>query len=131
MNDPHPEQVWRTLVQAALVGTTRQPFTLPTAQGALQEFFARVQETNPQDTLLRAAATVWLYRHAGSLPALAMIPAPPPFEPETLAPSSPRAESFLLRTFQDPYTDILPEFLDALIQRQQRVLPKTIPALLE
>ncbi|MFM8332027.1 MAG: DUF5691 domain-containing protein [Candidatus Methylumidiphilus sp.] len=81
-------QALQQLAAQAIVGTDRQPLTLPTLPGAAGELLAALTQTQsePPETLLRAAGVVALCGLAGHRPTITQTPTAEPCPAETLPP---------------------------------------------
>ncbi|MBW4520610.1 MAG: hypothetical protein KME16_13015 [Scytolyngbya sp. HA4215-MV1] len=126
---------WQKVVSAALLGTDRQPFTLPTAPGQLGQFLPQLAHLSSEATLLTAAAALALHKHAGWLPPQLPVPAPIPHETgepyDDLPRCSPRAARLLQQMLQGQHAVVLPEWLILAAQRGQRVPELELPELLD
>lgn len=123
------ESVWQNVVAVALLGTERQPFTVPIATGTLGQFLAQIPCQSPEAALLVTAAVLSLYHQAGwqpqTYPALTQEPAAPDDLPHCM-----RAARFLQQMFQGQYAEVLPEWLAIAATTQQRVPAQYLPELL-
>jgi hypothetical protein len=126
-----PDTYWRELVAAALLGTERQPPTLPQSDGPLGALFSSLQGAEPERALLGAAAALTLYQAAGRLPAQHPPPPPPPRAPHHQPPGGPQAARSLLLMLEGQHDQALPEWLAALAATGKRVPEEHLPALLE
>lgn len=127
------QTVWQDLVAQALVGTERKGFTAPADAGAVTAALQALPPTPPERALLAWAGALALYHRVGQQPR----PAPtdpvaatalPPEEWARCAPVVTQRLALLLR---GDYPELMPEWLAALAQAQQRVSEEQLPALLD
>ena len=123
--------IWETVQSAAVLGTERQPFTLPVAEGPLGTMLARIKADDPEHALLGALALVGLYRKIGRTPATDDGPLPMPFPTDDQPHLSSRAVQCLAQMFAGLNTEALPEFLELAAQAGQCVPPAYAMQLLE
>jgi hypothetical protein len=122
------ESSWQAVMSAALVGTDRQPFTVPTTMGRLGQLLPQLSN-QPEAALLNAAATLALYHRAGWLPEKHPISPTAPCDTDDLPRCSPRVVSFLQQMLQGHYPQVLPEWL--AMAAGQRVPELYLPDLLD
>jgi uncharacterized protein DUF5691 len=122
--------LWQDVVTAALVGTERQKPALSAGDGALGRLLARLDPADPEGSLLRAAGTLALWRRAGQPPPAADGAAPPPCDLEDLPRCSPAAAHYLSQMLAGEYWEVLPEWLEVVTARGQRVPEDYLPKLL-
>lgn len=122
---------WQTIISAALVGTERQPFQPPIADGQLGKVLAHLGDQPVEAALLSAAATVALHQRVGWLPEIRPVPPSPPCPSEDWPRCSPPAARCLHQILQGQYRFLLPEWLEQTTIAKQRVPEIDLPALLD
>ena len=130
MRETQASALWDSLVASALVGSERQPFTLPAAEGPLAEIAEGLRSRNePESALLHLAAAVSLYIDAGCVPA--KIASPLPASDDDATPQcKPESAWFLDQILSDGQHDLVVEWLSAVNDRQKRVPEEMLPTLL-
>ncbi|PJF30687.1 MAG: hypothetical protein CUN51_06800 [Candidatus Thermofonsia Clade 1 bacterium] len=124
------ELLWQKVLAAALLGTDRQPFALPQAEGALGDLFSRLDLSDPEGALLSAAAMLSYMRRVGKLPVTPIGRAlPPPCPPDPQAAAS-RQAAMLLREFDVRRPRLLKEWLRLAFERGVRAPEECLPELL-
>lgn len=130
------ESPWQRVVSAALVGTERQPFTVPTATGRLGQLLSQLGHLSTEAALLTTAGILSLHQRVGWLPrkypastseACANLTA----HSESLLRCSPRAARYLQQMLQGEYSQVLPEWLAIANREGQRVPELFLPELLD
>jgi hypothetical protein len=136
------ENIWQSVVSAALLGTERQSFTYPTATGKLGQLLTQLSEQSsqqssersPEANLLLTAATLALYRRAGWLPEKFPISSEQ-FLSEHSLDNLPRCKirsvTCLQQILRGQYAQCLPEWLTLASQAGQRVPELYLPELLD
>lgn len=124
------ESPWQTLISAALIGTERQPFTIPTAAGSLGQLWSQLGHLSNEAALLIMAATIVLHQRAGWLPETYPASSQTRCDPDDLPYCSPRAAHCLQQMLQGTYAQVLPEWLAMATQAGQRVPELHLPDLL-
>jgi hypothetical protein len=114
------------LVNAALVGTARQPHPSLATGTALDALLAALPKTSVERKVLLAAGLWATYRDAGRT-APAAPPAPEPAPPETRPLCSPGAAALLRRMLEREGSRLLPEALERL-RRAGQILPPELLA---
>jgi hypothetical protein len=117
------------LVSAALLGTARRPVdpeALPEPVRA--NLSTDLSNTDPERTLLAAAALLTGYRRAGRLPDRDIAPVSPA-PPDGRELVGPAARYRLARLLFGDYDHLLPEWLGAVTARGLRVPPERLPVL--
>ena len=122
--------LWQDVVTAALVGTERQSLRLTPPDNQLGELLQRLNNTDPEGTLLGAAAAIALYQRAGRLPTTDNQPLPEACEPDDKPCCSPRAGQQLALMLQGEHSKLLPEWLAATELALKRVPERYLPELL-
>lgn len=123
------EQLWQKALSAALLGTDRQPFVPPQAEGALGEAFAHLSGADPESALLSMAAVLSSLRRVGVIPAPFGRAVPPPCPPDPLPPTSALAGEWLaLINLRQP--NLLEEWLQLALKHRQRAREENLPHLL-
>lgn len=122
---------WPTLLTTALLGTERQPLTLPATGGPLGAVLSQLNPTDAEGSLLGAAGAMALYRRVGRGPATDSFPAAlSACEPDVLPRCRQRAGQHLALMLSGQFAEALPEWLRALAQAGQRIPEEHLPALL-
>ncbi|MBW4622486.1 MAG: hypothetical protein KME17_24410 [Cyanosarcina radialis HA8281-LM2] len=121
-------ELWQNLLGTALVGTERQPFTVPAMASPLDRLGQGL--TDRADAFLSLAAAVNLYQQAGHLPNRTAEPLPVACESDTLPCCSARAAQDLDLMLRGEHTSILPEWLTVAARVGVRVPERSLPALL-
>jgi len=124
-------EAWKELVTTALVGTERQPFTLPQVGGPLGSLLAQLDSADQERALLSASALVALYRLAGRVVDVAPGALSAPCEPDDAPRCTPRAAQHLRLMLHKQHKELLPEWLALVASKQQRVPEELLPALLD
>lgn len=136
---------WEELAAAALLGTGRQPAVLPEDSGAAATLLAGLREATPEAALLGAAAVLSTCRSAGRLAEVreapgneqgtdtagSRIPGPAPCSSDDAPLCRTRAAERLRGMLRGESAALLPEWLEAVGSRGERVPPELVPALLE
>ncbi|MBD2464669.1 hypothetical protein H6G89_27055 [Oscillatoria sp. FACHB-1407] len=122
---------WQQVVSAALLGTERQPFTVPMVSGKVGQLLTQVSHLSPEAALLTTAAILSLHRQAGWLPRTYPVVAQKPYQDDDLPRCSPRAACLLQQMLQGQYTQVLPEWLAIASKQRQRVPELYLPELLD
>ncbi len=136
---------WEELAAAALLGTGRQPAVLPEDGSAAATLLAGLRDAPPEAALLGAAAVLSISRSAGRLADVAesaghepttdsagsRIPGPAPCASRDAPLCRTRAAERLRAMLHGEGAVLLPEWLEAVGPRRERVPPELVPALLE
>ncbi|MCG8349297.1 MAG: DUF5691 domain-containing protein [Chloroflexales bacterium] len=125
------QSCWSDLVATALVGAGRLPLRLPPSGEPLGDMLGELDASDPERTLLGAAAALTLYRRAGRLPERSTGPLPELCPPDELAPCAPQASRHLVMMLCGTHPKVLPEWLTALAQTGRRLPAEHLVALLE
>ncbi len=123
--------VWPAVIKAAMLGTSRQPIDLSAPGGQLGDVLSRIDPGEAEHALLSAAAIVSAYQRVGTQPPSLDAALPTPCADETLPRCSTRAGLRLTSMLNGEQQAVLPEWLDALANAQQRVTEEHLPALLD
>src|SRR5437764_12051240 len=75
---------WPRIVNQALLGTGRKPFSTPAQDTLLGSILSGLDSSDQERALLSAASTVSLYNQAGYVPAVDSAPVAEPCEAEDL-----------------------------------------------
>ncbi|MBN1312707.1 MAG: hypothetical protein JXB30_14925 [Anaerolineae bacterium] len=121
---------WQEILNAALIGTNRKPFTPPAADGIVGDMLAQIEGLDGEHNLLAAAAALTQWQRAGVLPPSDASSFAEPSQPDDRPRCSARAGQHLLRMLNGDYVQALPEWLDTLYQSGQRVAEEYLPAVL-
>ncbi|MFQ3534675.1 MAG: DUF5691 domain-containing protein [Aggregatilineales bacterium] len=130
MNAEIFEELWEKVLAAALLGTDRQPFELPQAEGALGDLFKHLDPSDPEGALLSVAAALGYMRRAGRLPIAAFGRALPPPCPPDPQPVVPRQAAALLAQLDAGRPYLLQEWLRLAFQHSMRAPEEYLPELL-
>lgn len=135
--------MWQEVVTTSLVGTQRRSLILtpppaapPLTKGGIGEsgqlgnLLSHLNDSDPEGTLLSAAAAISLYQQAGQLPVKDNQPLPAPCQPDELPCCSIRAGQHL-RLMLLKRQKLLPEWLAAAAKAGQRASEYCLPGLLE
>jgi hypothetical protein len=123
-------ELWDEILRTSIIGLERQAFSPPTESGALGEFFAKLDSRDQEGALYGAAAATSLYQRAGRLLLKSTAPPPDPSAPEE-TPRCPESAALRLKLMlQGHFTDLLPEYLEALSQKGYRAPEESLPSLL-
>ena len=122
---------WRELVTCALLGAERQAPSIAGDAGALGQLLGRLDESDREGALLRAAGVMALWRRAGRQLADDPRPLSPPCEPDAAPDCGPLARQHLALLLQGHDPELLPEWLEALGQAGRRAPEECLPALLD
>lgn len=129
MNGQTVEALWQKILASALLGTARQPFTLPKAEGAIGALLSQLDDADSEGALLSAAAIVSYVRRSGAVPTLLGRALPSPCPPDPQPAMSLEAASLLLHfDVKRPY--LLEEWLQVAFVRGKRVPESFAPELL-
>jgi hypothetical protein len=129
MNGQAVEALWQKVLAAALLGTARQPFALPKAEGTLGALLSQLDSADPEGALLSAAAILSYVQRCGAVPALLGRALPSPCPPDPQPAMSPEAAALLLRLdAKRPY--LLEEWLQRAFAHGKRVPESYAPDLL-
>jgi len=123
--------LWQDLIKVALLGTERQSLELPSPSGPLGDLLARLDISDQEGALLGAAAVFSLHQRAGQLPLTDNQPLPEPCELDDAPCCNSLAAQHLSLMLSGQYTEVLPEWLEAVAASGQRVPEERLPALLE
>jgi hypothetical protein len=126
-----PGSLWQSVVSAALLGTERQPFTVPTATGKLGQVLVQIKSLAAEASLLTTAATLSLYQQAGWMPETCAVATQLPSSLDDLPRCSAHAARLLQQMLQGQYTEGLSEWLTLATQVEQRVPELCLPELLD
>ncbi|MFN7947367.1 MAG: DUF5691 domain-containing protein [Blastocatellia bacterium] len=118
------------IIRTAVIGTGRQSFALPAANGALGETLAQLNGDDCEAALLSAAAVTTLYERVGRLPVITKQTAPEPCATDDLPRCNRSATQRLTLMLKGEHREILPEWLAAVASAGQRVSEELLPALL-
>jgi hypothetical protein len=124
------ESAWEAVATTALLGTDRQPLSLPPVEGALGTLLAQIDPNPPEPALLNTAALLAIYRRVGRLPAQrtsAVASAPVDDQPCCSA----QATLHLVALLDGIHSAVLPEWLALAAGQQLRVSEEILPALLD
>jgi len=125
---------WEHLTKHAILGTGRQPFSLPNHQSPLSKLWAQLETQASEEKLLHGAALLTEYRRAGWQPPTHEMQSIPS-QPETLPQCTAKAASSLRMIWQednrDIQTSLLREWLHLAQTAGQRVPFELLPLLLD
>src|SRR5688572_30163695 len=126
-------QLWQELVRTALIGLERQntPLPLESAGPELKTLLAQLEETRPEAALLQAAGLLAVWRRAGYGPGQVEGGLGPPAPAERQPLCSPEAAAYLTRLLNGHFSELLPEWLEAVAAQGRRVPPEHLPDFLE
>ena len=120
------------LAKAALLGTQRGPLPTMPADTHLGRLMIQLNDQNSEDKLLCLAGAISLHEQAGHLPPQLAGPGSVSGKPADDKPGcSIQAGRRLATMLAGRFQDLLPEFLTALAEAQQRVPDEYLPNLLE
>ncbi|MEB3357906.1 MAG: DUF5691 domain-containing protein [Synechococcales bacterium] len=122
---------WQAIAAAAVVGTERQPFQLPTPPGPLGNLLSQLCGQPDEGVLLAAAAAIALHQHVGWQPETRAVPPANPCPTDDLPHCSPRAARCFEQTLQGKYSQLLPDWLALAAIAQQRAPEMLLPVLLD
>jgi hypothetical protein len=122
------QELWPNIVNHALLGTDRRPFTVPSGEARL---LAQLAERPQEEALLAAAAALSVYRRAGVVPPVSGKVPVEPCPPEEMPYCSATAGQHLLMMLNGQYPQALAEWLEVAAAHRRVVLPEQLPALLE
>ncbi len=120
----------QTVITAALLGTERQPFTIPSATGQLGRLLSQLGDRSTEAALLTTAATLSLHQRAGWIPEKRPILTQSACDPDDLPRCSPRAARLLQQMLEGHDAQVLPEWLTIAAKVKQRVPELYLPELL-
>jgi hypothetical protein len=120
---------WDDVVAAALLGTSRNVFTPPPADGALGTLLGGLDVNEQADLLLSTAAVLHLYQRAGQASRAAAFSPPVPPELDDLSTCTDRAGHDLGMMLAGEHEEVLSEWLAALAARRLRVPAQHLPDL--
>lgn len=123
--------LWQNLVTAALLGTERQAFILPTVDGALGQLIAQIDPNDQESALLSIVTAVAMHQRAGCALLMDQSPLAIPCEPDDMPRCCPSASHRLASMLSGEHQEVLPEWLTLLVAAEQRVAEENLPALLE
>jgi hypothetical protein len=129
MNGEAIEALWQKVLATALLGTARQPFALPKAEGALGALLSQLDDSDPEGALLSAAAILSYVRRSGAVPTPLgrALPSPCPHDRQP-AMSAEAARLLLFFDVKRPY--LLEEWLRVAFAHGERVPESYAPDLL-
>ena len=119
-----------TITKTALLGVDKTALPLPEAHDALSTIVAKLDPSQPDATLLGAAALDTLYHRAGRLPRTDEKTAVTPCDLDDLPRCSARAELYLAVILGGEQKDLLPEWLEEVAKTKRRVSERYLPDLL-
>ncbi|MBO9309960.1 MAG: hypothetical protein J7551_09265 [Chloroflexi bacterium] len=129
MNGQTVEALWQKIMSAALLGTARQPFVVPKAEGALGALLSQLDDSDPEGALLSAAAILSYARRSGAVPTPLGRALPPPC-PRDPQPAMSAAAAELLLSFDVKRPYLLEEWLLLAFAHGKRVPESFAPELL-
>jgi hypothetical protein len=119
------------LTQTALLGTERQPVSIPPASNSLLGRLQSQLDLNQRErSLLSLAALSGLHEQIGSPALHENAPFPEPCRPEKHSRAGERAGAILLRTVDGEFTELLPEWLKLAASLGVIAPAEALPALL-
>lgn len=121
--------IWQEIVKAALIGTGRAnlPPVVTQASKALG-----IDQSLPPETQLLHVATAYAQMHKAGKEAIQWTEAlPDPGDTSDANVCPPEATRFLYRILGGEYEELLPEFIQNLVDRQMSLPPETLPDLLQ
>jgi Family of unknown function (DUF5691) len=127
MND---QNLWQSLVAAALLGTDRQNELPKPNDSTIGTFLTQLPEATTETTLLSRAAALNLYSKAGQKPLTVSAQLPIACEGDDLPVCRRRALSYLHQTLQSDRKAQLPECLRLIAQARWRIPERSLPRLL-
>ncbi len=113
------EALWQKVLAAALLGTERQPFAPPQAEGALGALLSQLDPSDPEGALLSAATALAYMRRAGRLPLAPFGRALPPPCPPDSQPVAPEPVAALLKNLANS-PELMGEWLRLVFARGWR-----------
>lgn len=123
------EALWQKVLAAALLGTERQPFAPPQAEGALGALLSQLDPSNPEGALLSAVTALAYMRRAGRLPLAPFGRALPPPCPPDSQPVAPEPVAALLKNLAN-FPELMGEWLRLVFARGWHAPELYIPELL-
>ncbi|MBN1430951.1 MAG: hypothetical protein JXB07_21460 [Anaerolineae bacterium] len=121
---------WEDILNAALIGTGRKPFTPPVADGLVGEVLAQIGSADGERNLLASAAVITQWQRAGALPAHDTSPFPEPAPADDRPRCSARAGQHLAIMAGGEHAQALPEWLEALYRSGKQLPEEYLPILL-
>lgn len=122
---------WEALVKAALLGTRRETTVPAAGQKELAALLEPLPEGKPAHRLLCTAGTADLFEQVGNAPQKTMRDGPLFTAVNDDRPLCNRqAAYYLSRMVSGPFRTLLPEFLEALRERNQRIPDTLMPNIL-
>lgn len=118
------------LLSAALLGTARQPFQPTATEDGLGDVLKGLAGEKPEEALLGAAASYFLYEKAGTNPPTATEPLPEVAPTDTLRPCNRRSAQHLNKLLDGKHWDILQEWLEAAAYYGKHAPAEKLPKLL-
>src|SRR5687768_17769545 len=122
------------IVTAALLGTERQAFAPPDAEGPIAQAMTEASSAaggRKEVALLRCAGMAAVYRLAGRVASKRSAALPEPAEEDPTPPCSRRAGELLNRILAGEHADVLIEWLAGARRAGVRAPHRAIPALLD
>jgi hypothetical protein len=124
---------WEHITKHAILGTQRQPFSLP--KSPLSSLWAQLETAEPAEKLLHSAALLTEYRRLGWQPSTIENPPLAPSQAETLPQCTPKAVELFRSILQENNSNIqsalLKEWLRLAQAAGQRVPFQILPVLLD
>ena len=124
---------WSAAVNAALLGTDRAPFVLPTSAGALGAAYDALvrPESDAASNLLRVAAAAGAYQRCGRTPGRTQEALPSPCSRDDRPTCTPAAGALLRRILQGEHESLLRTWLMLATRHDVRAPADTLPAILD
>ncbi|MEO1515951.1 MAG: DUF5691 domain-containing protein [Bacteroidota bacterium] len=121
--------IWQEIVKAALIGTDRTQVSDSLKRTA--ESLGIDSELPPEKLLLQTAALLGQMQKAGSPAIQWTAPLPEPSAITAANVCSPKAARMLSRVLDGEYENLLPEFIQNLIDRQLFLPPEILPGIFQ
>ncbi|MBD2033956.1 hypothetical protein H6F76_02685 [Leptolyngbya sp. FACHB-321] len=122
---------WQTIAAAALLGTERQPFQIPSISGDLGTCLSQLGNCSNESALLSAIGIVSIHQRVGWLPEVRSVTQVKSCSSDDFPRCSPRAARHLQQILEGQFPHLLSEWLEKAAIAGQRVPEMLLPSLLD
>jgi hypothetical protein len=125
------EQIWNDIQTTAVLGTERQPVSVPQCDGPLGNLLTQIESPSQEKILLSSATALFLYRKAGQLPAQDSELSITPCDLDDLPVCGERPSQYLMAMLNGQRAEFLTEWLEASAKAGKRAPDIALPQLLD
>ncbi|MEM7344605.1 MAG: DUF5691 domain-containing protein [Chloroflexota bacterium] len=127
------QKLWQSIKKTALLGIAQKSLQAPLddAEPALKQMLAEVDVDEPSQALWPIIGTVAVWQKAGYTPQKIAVSLSTSSQTEALPRCNPQAKKYLVMLLDGYFTEVTAEWLQAIVDQNQRVPEEHLPDLLE